>query len=68
MQIYRGSPFSEATQISDIKIVDSTIKSVANSETFVYQPFGPIDVASKIIVSMNLDLTKMSMTPPRKTK
>jgi len=56
MQMYEDSPFSVAAQRSVAQIKDSTLVSVANQETFVYQPFGPVDVATKIMVSMSLQL------------
>lgn len=40
--------------------------SVTNEETFLYQPFGDIDVVTKIIASMSLKLMKLHMVNPRK--
>jgi len=56
--MYEDSPFSIAVQNSKTQIKDSTLVSVATQETFIYQPFGPIDVATKIIVSMSLQLAE----------
>ncbi|XP_060861024.1 apolipophorins isoform X2 [Metopolophium dirhodum] len=58
--IYEDSPFSTAVQRSEIQIKDSTLVAVTNKETFIYQPFGPIDVETRIMVSMNLQLMKMT--------
>lgn len=66
VQMYEDSPFSTAVQISEIKIKDSELMSVANKETFIYQPFGAIDVPTRIMVSMNLQLAKTTMIQPRK--
>lgn len=66
MQVYQSSPFSSATQHSEIEITDSVLKSVTSSETFIYQPFGPIGVETKIMTSMNMDLKKMSNSRARK--
>ncbi|CAH1725498.1 unnamed protein product [Aphis gossypii] len=62
--IYGDSPFSSAVQHSEIKIKQSTLISVTNEETFLYQPFSAIDVVTKIIVSMTMQLTKMSTIQP----
>ncbi|VVC28237.1 Vitellinogen, open beta-sheet,von Willebrand factor, type D domain,Lipid transport protein, N- [Cinara cedri] len=62
--VYADSPFSIAIQKSDIQIVSSTILSVKNKETLLYQPFGPIDVITKITASMNLALKKKGPTNP----
>jgi len=61
VQMYEDSPFSTAVQRSNIKINDFTLISVTNEETFIYQPFGAIDVPTKIMVSMNLQLADISM-------
>lgn len=62
--IYGDSPFSSAVQHSEIKIKQSTLISVTNEETFLYQPFSAIDVVTKIMVSMTMQLTKMSTIQP----
>ncbi|XP_026815483.1 apolipophorins [Rhopalosiphum maidis] len=62
--IYKDSPFSTAVQSSEIKIKESTLVSVANKETFLYQPLSAIDVVTKIMVSMTIQLAKMSTFRP----
>lgn len=67
--MFQDSPFSSAVQRAEVKIRDSTVKSVTSQETFLYRPFGPIDDAvTKIIVSMSLDLKKQSTVHVRKKK
>lgn len=67
MQAKGNSPFKDAVQHSEITIVDSSINYVSNRETFNYQPFGPLDVVTKMEVSMNLNLIKKAMVRLRKS-
>uniref|UniRef100_A0A2H8TZF4 Apolipophorin n=1 Tax=Melanaphis sacchari TaxID=742174 RepID=A0A2H8TZF4_9HEMI len=62
--VYEDSPFSTAVQRSKIKIKDSALISVINEETFLYQPFGAIDVVTKIMASMTMQLAKISTINP----
>lgn len=52
--------------MSDVIVIDSTVKSIKTSETFEYQPLGPMDVVTKVMASMDLDLKKWSNAHIRK--